>query len=221
MSRHARLLLLPLILVLLALSSGRPAHAQASPDPVKSVGSYWPYAATVMDYIRRSMPFGNAQSLTNDELIGEAYRGIRPAPGYPSQPDHTEKRTIFDLLKAEENAGMKLTESYAMLPAASVCGLYFSHPQARYFALDRITRDQVQDYAHRKGLPLAEVDEPLEKAPGVARVGALHPGRGVPGPAADRKRAAIRRGHRNADAAERPHRGECAVVARDGEQRWG
>ena len=107
---------------------------------------------------RADWGYGRSESLTNDELIGEAYRGIRPAPGYPSQPDHTEKRTIFDLLKAEENAGMKLTESYAMLPAASVCGLYFSHPQARYFALDRITRDQVQDYAHRKGLPLAEVE---------------------------------------------------------------
>jgi 5-methyltetrahydrofolate--homocysteine methyltransferase len=107
---------------------------------------------------RNDWGYGRSESLTNDELIDEAYRGIRPAPGYPSQPDHTEKQTIFDLLRAEENAGMKLTESYAMLPAASVCGLYFAHPEARYFALDRITREQAQDYAHRKALPLAEVE---------------------------------------------------------------
>jgi 5-methyltetrahydrofolate--homocysteine methyltransferase len=96
--------------------------------------------------------------LSNDELIAEAYRGIRPAPGYPSQPDHTEKRTLFDLLHAEQNTGLKLTETYAMWPAASVCGLLFAHPEARYFALDRITRDQVEEYARRKGMPLAEVE---------------------------------------------------------------
>ena len=94
----------------------------------------------------------------SDDLIDEKYRGIRPAPGYPSQPDHTEKRTLFDLLDAEENTGIKLTESFAMRPAASVSGLYFAHPEARYFAVDRITRDQVEDYARRKGMPLAEVE---------------------------------------------------------------
>ncbi len=107
---------------------------------------------------RADWGYGQAESLTHDEIIDEAYRGIRPAPGYPSQPDHTEKRIIFDLLGAEENAGMQLTESYAMLPAASVCGLYFAHPEARYFALDRITREQAEDYARRKGLPLAEIE---------------------------------------------------------------
>jgi 5-methyltetrahydrofolate--homocysteine methyltransferase len=93
-----------------------------------------------------------------DELIDEKYRGIRPAPGYPAQPDHTEKKTIFQLLDATAATGIKLTESYAMHPAASVCGLYFAHPQARYFAVDRITRDQVEDYARRKGMSVAEIE---------------------------------------------------------------
>src|SRR5207249_3212827 len=98
------------------------------------------------------------ENLPNGDLIEEKYRGIRPAPGYPSQPDHTEKQTLFDLLSAEENTGIKLTESYAMWPAASVCGLYFAHPQARYFAVDRISREQVEDYARRKKMPLAEIE---------------------------------------------------------------
>jgi 5-methyltetrahydrofolate--homocysteine methyltransferase len=116
------------------------------------------FAELLHQQARRDWGFGRDERLTNEELIDEAYRGIRPAPGYPSQPDHTEKRTIFDLLSAEENAGMRLTESYAMWPAASVCGLYFAHPEARYFALDRITREQVADYARRKEMPLAEVE---------------------------------------------------------------
>jgi 5-methyltetrahydrofolate--homocysteine methyltransferase len=106
---------------------------------------------------RAEWGFGEG-ALSNDELIAENYRGIRPAPGYPSQPDHTEKRILFDLLNAEQNAGMTLTESFAMLPAASVSGLYFGHPEARYFALDRITRDQVEDYARRKRMTLAEIE---------------------------------------------------------------
>jgi len=108
--------------------------------------------------VRREWGFGAAEQLTNEDLIDERYRGIRPAPGYPAQPDHTEKRIIFDLLDAERQAGITLTESYAMLPAASVSGLYFAHPQARYFAVDRITKDQVEDYAKRKGMPPAEVE---------------------------------------------------------------
>jgi 5-methyltetrahydrofolate--homocysteine methyltransferase len=107
---------------------------------------------------RADWGYGSEESLSPDELIAERYRGIRPAPGYPSQPDHTEKRTLFELLQAEREAGVQLTESYAMLPAASVCGLYFAHPQARYFALDRITRDQVEAYARRKGVPRAEIE---------------------------------------------------------------
>jgi 5-methyltetrahydrofolate--homocysteine methyltransferase len=107
---------------------------------------------------RREWGFGKTEHLTNDDLIDEKYRGIRPAPGYPAQPDHTEKRTLFRLLDAEHQTGIRLTESYAMHPAASVCGLYLAHPQARYFAVDRITRDQVEDYARRKGMTIAEVE---------------------------------------------------------------
>jgi 5-methyltetrahydrofolate--homocysteine methyltransferase len=115
------------------------------------------FAEVVHQKARRDWGYGQAEQLSNDELIAEAYRGIRPAPGYPSQPDHTEKRTLFDLLQAEQNTGLKLTETFAMWPAASVCGLLFAHPEARYFALDRITREQVEEYARRKGMPLAEV----------------------------------------------------------------
>ncbi|MBW3600857.1 MAG: cobalamin-dependent protein, partial [Planctomycetes bacterium] len=103
---------------------------------------------------RKEWGYGRTEQLTNEELIAERYRGIRPAPGYPAQPDHTEKRTLFDLLDGEQATGVTLTESYAMWPAASVCGLYFAHPEARYFAVDRLTRDQVEDYARRKGEPL-------------------------------------------------------------------
>lgn len=107
---------------------------------------------------RRDWGYGREERLTHEQLIAEEYRGIRPAPGYPAQPDHTEKRTLFDLLGAEQSTGIKLTETYAMHPAASVCGLYFGHPEARYFAVDRLTRDQVESYAKRKEMPLAEVE---------------------------------------------------------------
>jgi 5-methyltetrahydrofolate--homocysteine methyltransferase len=107
---------------------------------------------------RREWGFGHDERLTSDELIAEKYRGIRPAPGYPAQPDHTEKRTLFELLDAEATVGIKLTEHFAMHPAASVSGLYFAHPAARYFAVDRITRDQVEDYARRKGMSVSEVE---------------------------------------------------------------
>jgi 5-methyltetrahydrofolate--homocysteine methyltransferase len=98
------------------------------------------------------------EKLTPAEMIGEKYQGIRPAPGYPAQPDHTEKRTLFALLDAPERAGMALTESLAMTPPASVSGLYFAHPQAEYFGVGRIDRDQVADYAARKGWPVAEAE---------------------------------------------------------------
>jgi 5-methyltetrahydrofolate--homocysteine methyltransferase len=107
---------------------------------------------------RRDWGYGRQESLTPDQLIREEYRGIRPAPGYPACPDHTEKRTLFDLLCAEEAAGIELTETYAMRPAAAVCGLYFAHPRAHYFAVDRLTRDQVEDYARRKGQPVREIE---------------------------------------------------------------
>jgi 5-methyltetrahydrofolate--homocysteine methyltransferase len=108
--------------------------------------------------VRREWGYGRAEALSTEELIEEKYRGIRPAPGYPACPDHTEKLALFDWLGAREAAGMDLTESFAMTPAASVGGLYFAHPEARYFAVDRITREQVEDYAARKGMTLAEVE---------------------------------------------------------------
>ncbi len=107
---------------------------------------------------RREWGYGQSEALSNDELIDEQYRGIRPAPGYPAGPDHTEKRTLFNLLQAEAHAGINLTESLAMWPAASVSGMYFAHPQSRYFSVDRITRDQVEDYAKRKGMALRDVE---------------------------------------------------------------
>src|SRR5262249_48170687 len=87
--------------------------------------------------------FGREEHLTNEELIRERYRGIRPAPGYPASPDHVEKRTLFDLLEVEVQTGIRLTENFAMHPGASVCGLYFSHPESRYFAVGKIEPDQV------------------------------------------------------------------------------
>ena len=98
------------------------------------------------------------ENLGNQDLIAEGYRGIRPAPGYPACPDHTEKRALFDLLDAEANTGVSLTESFAMWPASSVSGYYFSHPESAYFGLGRIGRDQVEDYAKRKQLPVAEAE---------------------------------------------------------------
>jgi 5-methyltetrahydrofolate--homocysteine methyltransferase len=98
------------------------------------------------------------EALSNEELIAERYRGIRPAPGYPAQPDHTEKGTVFTLLGGENAIGVKLTESFAMWPGASVCGLYFSHPQSYYFGVGKIERDQVEDYARRKGQTFTETE---------------------------------------------------------------
>ncbi|HEY8064721.1 MAG TPA: methionine synthase [Methylosinus sp.] len=95
---------------------------------------------------------------TPEQLLAEDYRGIRPAPGYPAQPDHTEKATIFRLLEAEKRTGVALTESFAMTPASSVSGLYFAHPQAHYFGVAKVERDQVQDYAARKGVAVAEIE---------------------------------------------------------------
>ena len=98
------------------------------------------------------------EALTNEELIAERYRGIRPAPGYPAQPDHTEKGTVFTLLGGESAIGVKLTESFAMWPGASVCGLYLSHPQSYYFGVGKVERDQVEDYARRKGQTFTETE---------------------------------------------------------------
>ena len=99
------------------------------------------------------------ETLTPEEMLAERYAGIRPAPGYPAQPDHTEKSTLFDLLDAEAATGIALTESYAMTPPAAVSGLYFSHPQSHYFGVGKIERDQVADYARRKGWPLGKAEK--------------------------------------------------------------
>src|SRR3546814_1955625 len=97
------------------------------------------------------------EALGNEALIAEHYRGIRQAPDYPACPDHTEKRVLFDLLSAGSNAAIELTETLAMWPAASVMGLYFSHPESRYFGVGKIERDQIEDYARRKEMEIAEI----------------------------------------------------------------
>jgi 5-methyltetrahydrofolate--homocysteine methyltransferase len=102
--------------------------------------------------------YSKGESLSNEDLIKERYAGIRPAPGYPACPDHTEKGTLFALLDGEKAAGVTLTESFAMWPAAAVSGWYFSHPQSHYFGVGKIGRDQVEDYARRKGMTVAEVE---------------------------------------------------------------
>lgn len=108
--------------------------------------------------------FAKEESLNNEQLVNEEYRGIRPAPGYPACPDHTEKGPLFELLKAPENAGIIVTESYAMVPTAAVSGFYFSHPEADYFAVGKINRDQVEDYSKRKGWTLEETEKWLAPA---------------------------------------------------------
>ena len=110
---------------------------------------------------RIAWEFGRDEQLSHADLIREKYRGIRPAAGYPACPDHGEKRTLFDLLDAEDNAGIRLTESFAMHPGASVSGLYFSHPEAKYFGVGQIGRDQVVDYANRRGELVAAVEKRL------------------------------------------------------------
>jgi len=102
--------------------------------------------------------YASAENLSNEELVREEYRGIRPAPGYPACPDHTEKGLLWELLDPETNAGISLTESFAMLPTAAVSGFYFSHPKARYFGTGKLGRDQVEDYARRKDMALAEAE---------------------------------------------------------------
>jgi 5-methyltetrahydrofolate--homocysteine methyltransferase len=116
--------------------------------------------------VRREWGYGRDESLTVDELIAEKYRGIRPAFGYPACPDHSEKPNLFDLLGASE-AGITLTENFAMMPASSVSGIYFAHPRARYFTVGRIGRDQLEDYARRKGMPVEQTERWLR--PNVGR----------------------------------------------------
>ncbi|HEU0161965.1 MAG TPA: methionine synthase [Rhizomicrobium sp.] len=130
--------------ILLSALADRLAEAFAERMHEKVRTDYWGYAA--------------GETFSNDELIKEAYQGIRPAPGYPAQPEHSEKATLFKLLDAEHKVGIKLTESYAMWPGSSVSGFYYAHPESRYFGVGKIERDQVQDYAARKGWSLEEAE---------------------------------------------------------------
>ncbi|HEY0550865.1 MAG TPA: vitamin B12 dependent-methionine synthase activation domain-containing protein, partial [Verrucomicrobiae bacterium] len=107
---------------------------------------------------REEWGFGASENLNTDDLIEEKYRGIRPAAGYPACPDHTEKGTLWQLLDVERKTGIKLTESFAMWPGSSVSGLYFAHPESKYFAVGKLGRDQMIDYHVRKGITLAEVE---------------------------------------------------------------
>jgi 5-methyltetrahydrofolate--homocysteine methyltransferase len=138
--------------ILLKALCDRLAEALAEQLHERVRKEFWGYAAD--------------EQLNNEQLIDEQYRGIRPAPGYPACPEHTEKGPLFDLLDAPAAIGVSLTESYAMLPMASVSGFYLSHPQARYFAVGKIERDQVEDYARRKGWDLATAERWL--APNLA-----------------------------------------------------
>jgi 5-methyltetrahydrofolate--homocysteine methyltransferase len=130
--------------ILLRALSDRLAEAFAECLHEKVRKDYWGYAAE--------------EKLTNDELIKEAYSGIRPAPGYPAQPEHSEKATLFKLLDATDQIGIRLTESYAMWPGSSVSGFYYAHPESRYFGVGKIERDQVDDYARRKGWTIQEAE---------------------------------------------------------------
>jgi 5-methyltetrahydrofolate--homocysteine methyltransferase len=125
------------------------------------------FAERLHELVRRELwGYAEGEDLGNEALIAGSYQGIRPAPGYPACPDHTEKDTLFRILEAGSRASIRLTETMAMLPAASVSGLYFWHPQARYFGVGRIGRDQLEDYARRKGWSVAEAERWL--APNLA-----------------------------------------------------
>ena len=127
--------------------------AEALADRLAEAFAEWLHAR-----VRAEWGYGQEGSLASADLIAERYRGIRPAAGYPACPDHTEKGTLWELLDVERNAGISLTESFAMWPASSVSGLYFAHPEARYFAVGKIGRDQVEDYARRKGMTVSDVE---------------------------------------------------------------
>jgi 5-methyltetrahydrofolate--homocysteine methyltransferase len=117
------------------------------------------FAERLHERVRREFwGYAPDEQLTNEGLVREEYQGIRPAPGYPACPDHTEKPALFSLIQAQDRAGIQLTESFAMLPAASVSGYYFWHPQSQYFGLGKIGKDQVEDYARRKGITVTETE---------------------------------------------------------------
>ncbi len=116
------------------------------------------FAECLHKRVREEWGYGREERLSNEDLIRGKYRGIRPAPGYPACPDHTEKGTIWRLLDVKAKTGIELTESFAMWPGSSVSGFYFAHPKSRYFSLGKIDRDQVEDYARRKGMSVADVE---------------------------------------------------------------
>jgi len=132
-------------------------HDDYSAIIVKALADRFAEAFAEYLHAQARKDWGFGEPLSQDDLIEEKYRGIRPAFGYPACPDHSEKARLFDLLGARSQ-GLELTESFAMTPAASVSGLYFSHPQSKYFAIQRIGQDQVEDYAKRKGIPVAEAE---------------------------------------------------------------
>jgi 5-methyltetrahydrofolate--homocysteine methyltransferase len=142
------------------------AELDAAHDPygaimVKALADRFAEAFAECLHHRARIAWGyeTAQEFGIDSLIHENYRGIRPAPGYPAQPDHTEKPILFELLDATARTGVMLTENHAMHPGAAVCGLYFSHPDSHYFAISELQKDQVEDYARRKGMPCAAVEK--------------------------------------------------------------
>lgn len=118
------------------------------------------FAERMHELVRKTYwGYARDENLTSEELIHERYRGIRPAPGYPASPDHTEKQILFNVLEMKKNASIRLTETFAMYPAASVSGLYFAHPESRYFAIGKISQDQVLDYAKRKGMDVKAIEK--------------------------------------------------------------
>jgi 5-methyltetrahydrofolate--homocysteine methyltransferase len=127
---------------------------------VKALGDR--FAEALAEYMhkeaRRLWGYGASEALSVESLINEEYRGIRPAPGYPACPEHTEKQKLWDLLGVKNSIGLSLTENFAMTPASSVSGFYFAHPDAKYFNVGKIDRDQVRDYAKRKGMSLQEAE---------------------------------------------------------------
>ena len=136
-------------------------HDDYSSIMIKAVADRFAEALAEMmhEKVRKELwGYAKDEQLQNDDLIKETYQGIRPAPGYPACPDHTEKPPLFGLLKAEESIGVELTESMAMFPAASVSGFYFSHPESKYFGLGKIYKDQMEDYARRKQMELSVVE---------------------------------------------------------------
>ena len=125
---------------------------QALADRLAEAFAEWLHQKTRKEY----WGYAKDELLNNDQLIHESYQGIRPAPGYPACPDHTEKYKLFDLLGGEKETGIHLTESLAMYPASSVCGWYFAHPESKYFGVGKINTDQLNDYANRKGMDKEE-----------------------------------------------------------------